>query len=249
MKQKRILTVQDLSCLGKCSLSMSAAILSAMGHEAACLPTALLSTHTGEFKGYTFLNLAEENKNILNHWRNLNLSFDGILVGYLGGLEQIENTISLIKRFGKDAFVVGDPAMADGGELYAGFTEEYVEKMKVLCNMANIITPNADETNLLSGSVSCPIVETGVAKNNEIGVRFQGKEWLKPKFPGHFYGTGDAFSAALISAYMKFGDMDKSIEIALNFVWGSIEKTVQCENKRWYGINFEQNLPYLTSIR
>ena len=98
MKQKRILTVQDLSCLGKCSLSMSAAILSAMGHEAACLPTALLSTHTGEFKGYTFLNLAEENKNILNHWRNLNLSFDGILVGYLGGLEQIENTISLIKR-------------------------------------------------------------------------------------------------------------------------------------------------------
>ena len=139
--------------------------------------------------------------------------------------------------------------MADGGELYAGFTDEYVEKMKTLCNMADVITPNADEAKLLSGFVSCPVIETGVTKKNEIGVRFQGKEWLKPNFSGHFYGTGDAFSAALISAYMKFGEINKSIEIALNFVWGSIEKTVQCENKRWYGINFEQNLPYLTSIR
>lgn len=249
MKQKRILTVQDLSCLGKCSLALSIAVISAMGHEAAALPTALLSTHTSEFEGYTFLDLAEENRKIMAHWETLKLTFDAIYVGYLGSVSQIDNAQELIRRFGKDAVVLVDPVMAENGVLYDRFDQAYVEKMKDLCAQADFITPNPSEKALLGEGLPCKMIETGVRRGQEIGVRCGEKSWFKPYIPGQFYGTGDAFSSAFISVYVQFGDLERAIETALHFVWSSIEMAGREDYDRWYGVPFEQNLTYLANLR
>ena len=249
MEQKRILTLQDLSCFGKCSLSMSIAILSALGHEAVALPTALLSTHTGEFKGFTFLDLAEENRKIIKHWQALNLKFDAILIGYLGSEALIDSAEEIIHVFGKDAVVLVDPAMADNGVLYSGFDKNYVEKMKKLCTLADFITPNVTEADLLGTLDGCTVIETGLAFAHQLGIRCGKKVWTKPAFSGQFYGTGDAFASAFLGTYMKGFSLEKAIETALEFVWSSIEKTLSAHDRYWYGTKFEQNLQFLTNLK
>ncbi len=249
MQQKRILTIQDLSCLGKCSLSLSIAVISAMGHEAVALPTALLSTHTSEFKDYSFLDLASETPKIIQHWKALDLTFDAIYIGYLGSGAQVDNILTLLRILRKNAVVLVDPVMGENGALYDRFDHAYVQKMRTLCQYADIITPNLTEKAFLGTDLPCRVIETGVREGNQIGVRCGDKTWYKPYIPGQFYGTGDAFSSAFISVYMKFGDFERAIEEALNFVWGSIEKTLEEKQKYWYGIQFEKNLAYLVNLK
>ena len=127
----RILAINDISCVGKCSLAASLPIISACGIECNLPPTALLSTHTGGFTGYTFRDLTEDFPPILAHWKKLGLTFDCIYSGYLGSMEQIDLILSIQREFLKEGgFFVVDPVMGDNGNLYAGFTNEYVEKMK-----------------------------------------------------------------------------------------------------------------------
>ena len=248
MKQKRVLTIQDLSCFGKCSLSMSVAILSALGHEAVVLPTILLSTHTSEFENYTFLDLTEETRKITSHFKELNLEFDAILIGYLGKKELIDRASEIITEFGKDATIIVDPAMAENGELYAGFDNEYVEKMKKLCSLAHFITPNTTEAKLLGDIKDCKIIETGIEKDGMVGIKCDGKTWMRPLVPGQFYGTGDAFSSTFTGTYLKGKPIDEAIELSLDFVWNSISMTKDEHKKYWYGTKFEQNLKFLTDI-
>lgn len=249
MKQKRILTMQDLSCFGKCSISMSVAVLSACGHEAVALPTALLSTHTSEFSGYTFLDLALEDYKIIEHFKELNLSFDGILIGYLGSIPLIERAKKIIQIFGENAVVVVDPAMAEHGVLYNGFDMAYVDAMRTLCEMADFITPNTSETELLKEVKGACVLQTGVEKDEKMGIKMNEKEWMLPAFEGQFYGAGDAFSSAFMGLYMKTEQAEKAVEGALNFVWNSISNTLDEKQKYWYGTKFEQNLGYLTNFK
>lgn len=249
MEQKRILTMQDLSCFGKCSISMSVSILSACGHEAVALPTALLSTHTSEFKGYTFLDLSEENDKIIDHFKELGLSFDAIVIGYLGSLSLIERAKKIIEIFGKNAVVVVDPAMAENGALYTGFDMSYVDAMKTLCEMADFITPNTSEVKLLGNVKNVSVLQTGAEIDGKMGIRLNDKEWMLPVVSGQFYGAGDAFTSAFAGLYMKICDVEKAIEGALNFVWESINKTLDEQDKYWYGTKYEQNLGFLTNFK
>ncbi|MFQ9736254.1 MAG: hypothetical protein ACLR06_00015 [Christensenellaceae bacterium] len=125
----RVLAINDISCVGKCSLTVALPVISACGVTCDVLPTALLSTHTGGFDGYTFLDLSDEIPRILTHWEGLGLTFDFIYSGYLGNISQIETVLAVKRKFLKPngKFIV-DPVMGDGGKLYAHFDYHFVEK-------------------------------------------------------------------------------------------------------------------------
>ena len=150
---KRVLTVQDISCVGQCSLTVALPVLSACGVEAAVLPSAVLSTHTGGgFAGYTFRDLTADMPAIAQHWQKEGFRFDAVYTGYLGSGEQITH----VRHIMDTLLVPGgarivDPAMADNGKLYAGFDAAFVEKMKTLAFSADILLPNITEAALLTG--------------------------------------------------------------------------------------------------
>ena len=151
-RQKRVLAIHDISCIGKCSLTVAIPIISAAELECAVIPTAVLSTHTGEFPGYTFRDLTDDIEPICEHWRSFGIGFDAIYTGYLGSAKQISLVRSIIDTFGgegKTVFV--DPVMADAGRLYANFDMAFVSEMRSLCAEADVITPNLTEAAFLLG--------------------------------------------------------------------------------------------------
>lgn len=152
LKQPRVLLIQDISASCRISMNVAAPVVSCLDNWVSILPTALLSTHTGQpFTEYTFLDLTDEMGSILKHWKSLDILFDGILIGYLGSRSQIELVRGIIQTFAKkDAQIVLDPAMGDQGVLYSGFTQEYVEEMAALCKEASVIVPNVTEACFLT---------------------------------------------------------------------------------------------------
>ena len=148
---KRILTVQDISCIGRCSLTVALPILSAMGLETAILPTAVLSTHT-QFQNFTFRDLTEDLNGIFEHWKKENFTFSTVYTGYLGSKEQIEIVLSLFEEYKKSgALLIADPAMGDGGKLYTGFDMEFVRQMARVCANADVVLPNMTEASMMLG--------------------------------------------------------------------------------------------------
>lgn len=147
---KRIITVQDISCVGKCSLTVALPIISAMGVEACVLPTAVLSTHTA-FKGFTFRDLTSDIEPICRHWKDENIQFDAIYTGYLGSFEQLDLMHKLMADFGSTALKIVDPCMADNGRLYPGFTQEFAFAMAKLCGKADVVVPNLTEASFMLG--------------------------------------------------------------------------------------------------
>lgn len=146
MKQKRCLAIHDISCIGRCSLTVALPIISALGFECGVLPTAILSTHTGGFVNYTFDDFTDKIPSILNHWKTLNEKFDVVYSGYLGSKDQIDLVINCFKQVKNDnSILVVDPVMADHGQLYKGFDGEFVKCMAKLCSHANVLTPNITE--------------------------------------------------------------------------------------------------------
>ena len=149
---KRILTVQDISCVGQCSLTVALPVLSACGVETAVLPSAVLSTHTGGFTGYTFRDLTADMPAIAQHWKNAGIGFDAVYTGYLGSAEQVRYVREIMDALLMPGGVrIVDPAMADNGKLYAGFEAAFVEKMKELAFSADYLLPNITEAALLTG--------------------------------------------------------------------------------------------------
>ena len=146
---KRILTIQDISCVGKCSLTVALPIISAFGVETSVLPTAVLSTHTA-FKDFTFRDLTCDMQGIAKHWKEQNISFDALYTGYLGSFEQLNIVSNLIDNFKtKDNFVIIDPVMGDNGSLYVGFDQAFANSMAKLCSKADIIVPNLTEASFM----------------------------------------------------------------------------------------------------
>ena len=148
---KRIVTIQDISCLGKCSLTVALPIISAMGVEAAIIPTAVLSTHT-MFKGFTCKDLDDQIVPITDHWKEQGIKFDGIYTGYLASEAQIQTVMSVIEKLKDNTVVVVDPAMADNGKLYPAFDEAFPKEMAKLCGVADIILPNITEACFMTGT-------------------------------------------------------------------------------------------------
>lgn len=270
---KRIVTIQDISCVGKCSLTVALPIISAMGIETAVIPTAVLSTHTA-FKNFTYRDLTGDLPKIAKHWKQEKFDFDGIYTGYLGSIEQIDMLKEFFKQFKtSENFIFIDPVMADNGKLYAGFDEKFVKEMKELCKMADIIVPNLTEASymlekeykenyseqeikdmLIELSFLGPkyVVLTGVSFNeNKLGVMSYNKEtnkfftYFKEKVPAKYHGTGDIFASTLVGAITNRNTLEEGLKVAVDYVWETINDTYKTNKKDVYGVNFETKIPYL----
>lgn len=264
----RVLAINDISCIGKCSLSVSLPILSACGVTCDLLPTAILSTHTGGFTGYTFKDLTEEIPAILAHWRTLGVRFDYVYSGYLGSIRQIA-LVSQIKRefLASGGKFIVDPVMGDSGKLYAGFPPEYVEKMRELCREADFILPNATEACYLAGtpypseSNEYPIDEvltrlsslcarpivTGIVKKDENAVWYLDETGNKRKYrseniEGFFCGAGDVFASAFVGALASGKAEDQAIALAAEFTTAACRRSAKEVLDKRYGLSFEKEI-------
>lgn len=270
---KRIVSIQDISCIGKCSQTVALPIISSMGVEVAVLPTAILSTHTA-FKNFTFKNLVKELEKIIKHWKEQDFTFDVIYIGYTGTEEILKFVLEFIDTFKTEKnIVVFDPAMADNGKIYTGISYKIIEKMKEVCKKADIIKPNLTESALLLGERykeqysleevrniakklkllgSANIVITGVEKDDKIGaIGFNGEKYyenFEHKYNAKYHGTGDIFTSALTGAIVQGRKMEEAIKIATKFTTEAVRLTYEDENEMQYGVKFEQALPYLIEL-
>lgn len=271
---KKILTIQDISCVGQCSLTVALPIISSFGIETAIIPTAVLSTHTA-FPSWTFHDLTEEMPKIETKWAYLNITFDGFYTGYIGSVKQIEYIESIIHTCSnKEALVVVDPCMADNGKLYAGFDVSFPKEMFHLCQRADIIVPNLTEACLLleipyrdydyeelKGIVidlyqrtNAKVVLTGVRKTeNEIGALFYDGKHMgyhsTEYLPFFFHGTGDCFASCFFGAMMSGHDFGDSTRIACQFTYLAIKNTQKDAKSHFYGVHFEEVLKYITTLK
>ena len=271
---KRIVTIQDISCLGKCSLTVALPIISAFGVEACVIPTAVLSTHT-MFKGFTFRDLTCDMLPILNHWKKEKFEFDAIYTGYLGSFEQLD----IVKKYftelkGENTITVVDPVMADNGKLYAGFTVEFAHEMAKLCAVADYIVPNLTEACFmldkeyiekgysreyikdilvsLANLGAKTAILTGVSfEEGKTGVMGYDKatgeffEYYHNRINASYHGTGDIFSSAFVGGLTKGYTPLEALKVACNFTAKCVEITVNDKNSVDYGVEFELALPEL----
>jgi len=270
--QKRVLSIQDISCFGRCSQTIALPVLSAAGVECAILPTALLSTHTGGYAGFTKLDLTDEMRKILAHWRQLGLKFDAIYSGYLCSVEQMGLIAEAIEYLlAPDGVVLIDPVMGDGGKLYSGFDHDFVPKMRDFAKRADIITPNITEAALLADvallndydmdfvrnlaaklqqMTEKTVIITGVVLDNSIGIfgiTANGKELCKFEAyqNTHIPGTGDAFASATLAAIMKGLSAQDAAYRAVDFAQSSIYDTIAANDiamQSPLGLRFEPSL-------
>ena len=274
MEYKKLLTIQDISCVGQCSLTVALPILSACGHETCILPSAVLSTHTGGFSGFTFRDLTDDMPAIQAHWIKENIKFDGIYTGYLGSQKQVGYVKNILETMGTDnAVKIVDPAFADNGKLYSIFDQEYVAAMRTLCPVADILLPNITEASFLADveykenydeeyiktllsaltKLGCStIVLTGVSyEESKTGVVVYEKGNMRyyehKRIAKGCHGTGDVYASAFTGALMKGKDIFTAAKIAADYTVLCIEKT-QGDPTHWYGVKFETALPDLIGM-
>jgi len=265
---KRILVIEDFSCVGNCSLTSAIPIISAEGHTVCAMPSALLSTQTGGISGFTYLDLASNMLPMYNHWKNLGISFDCVYVGFLGTMECIDNVETILKKEKElGTYICVDPAMADNGKLYAIFDDVYAKRAAQLCSYANIITPNFTEAkiladlglelepnesnasmvlNILKNSSKQDVVLTGVEKDGQIGVALLNKGKITymydKKVNAYVHGAGDVFSSMLIGKLMNGANLEVSTKAAIAFIEDAIDVSVKEKVDLRFGLIFEKLL-------
>lgn len=274
---KRVMSIQDISCIGKCSLTVALPIISAFGIETSIVPTAVLSTHT-QFSNFTFRDLTDDLEPIKEHWLKENFKFDAIYTGYLGSERQIEIVADYFDAFkSENTKIIMDPAMADNGKLYTGFDESFAKKMGSLCKKADIILPNISEAclmlskeypgeeasestimDLLMGldSLGARVsVITGVTLEDGtfgyIGYDSKDKTFFKfgtKKINYKSHGTGDVFASAFTGAYTSGFNYKNALEIAAKYTCACIENSANDPERVNYAVNFELELPYLIEL-
>lgn len=268
MTYKRILTIQDISCVGQCSMTVALPILSACGHEICILPTAILSTHTGGFGKPTVVHLGDALENMWKHWQENGITFDAILVGYLGSLAAVETAGRIIDTMlAPGGISIVDPAMADHGKRYSGLSEEYTRAMETLCRRADIMLPNVTEAASMAGvpyrerpdaeyigeileKLDHPrVVLTGVGyEEGSTGVLVKNGDavfhYTHPKIGKSYHGTGDMFAACFTGALMQEKTPEEAVKIAADFTCRCIANTAE-NPAHWYGVKFETALPEL----
>jgi len=274
MEFKRILTIQDISCVGQCSLTVALPIISACGIETSVLPTAVLSTHTGGFTGFTFRDLTDDIPAIQAHWQKEGIYFDAIYTGYLGSTKQVAYVADVLDSMGNETAVkVVDPAMADGGKLYYGFDDEFVAAMRTLVPRADYLLPNITEACFLAGIPyedrhDREYLDTVIKKLYELGAKnviltgesytegktgfimYDGKEfsdYAHDRISRGCHGTGDIYASAFTGALMNGRGAYDSARIAADFVVEAI-KCSQNDPDHTYGARFEPVLHKLKQM-
>lgn len=261
---KKILAIQDLSCVGQCSLTVVLPILSHYGIETAILPTAVLSNHT-MFNGWSYLDLTAEIDNIYDYWNRNNFSFNAFLLGYLGKKEIVDLCIKAFEKFSANgAKKIIDPVFGDNGKLYGGFDGEYVKEIARFIKYADVIIPNVTEASFLTGKeykqeydlsyieslidglkelTDGIIIITGVQKDGKIGEAIYSDGEIKyvfaEKLPVCYHGTGDVFAAVFTAHYLSGKSLEDSCALAGEFVAKCIRATPP---EHFYGVKFESVL-------
>ena len=272
---KRILTIQDISCLGKCSVTVALPVISAMGVETVILPTAVLSTHT-MFSGFTVKDLTDQLVPITEHWKSQNVTFDAIYTGYLGSAEEIEIVKKIFKDFGgDDTLIFIDPVMADNGKLYPAFDEAYAKLNAGLCGEADIIVPNITEACFMTGMDyrteydeayikelldrlaalgAKVVVLTGVSlsagKTGVYGLDTTTGEtfiYQNDLVDATYHGTGDIFASVAVGALTRGLSRERAFALAADYTADTIKETLRNPKKPWYGVDFEATIPQLVS--
>ena len=270
-RQKRVLAVHDISCVGRCSLTVALPVLSAMGFETSILPTSILSTHTGGFEGYTYRDLSADMNPVADHWRALGLRFDAIFTGWLGTHRHVENLDHLLGAVGPGAELIADPVMGDNGRLYATLDGDYVDAMRRFCGRAELLLPNITEAAILTGTeypypgYNRAWVADMLRRLNDLGPRvavLTGVS-LEPGrigaaamdrcagemlyiddafIPGMWHGAGDVFASALIGAHLLGRPLDKALRLAVRFTARCIRRTRDAGTDERLGLQFEPEL-------
>lgn len=265
---KRIAIIQDLSCIGRCSLGVALSVLPAMGMEAAALPTAILSTHTA-FEGFTFADFTPEAEKIIDHWKALDMRFDAVLIGYLGSTRLIDMTARFLDLFaGADTQVILDPAFADNGALYKGFDAAYVRGVRGLCARADVILPNVSEVcflldipfedsvegslraaegsgALLGGRLKNVLMTSARFGGGQTGLICVGENSFS--YPHELltlscHGTGDLFASVFAGMRVLEHSLEDSARRAADFTRDCIAYSMTCPDHRWYGVDYEPKL-------
>jgi len=265
MSYPKILTIQDISCVGQCSLTVALPIISACGVETCVLPSAVLSTHTGGFSGFTFRDLTEDMPSICAHWQKESIKFDAIYTGYLGSSKQIDYVKDIIRATAKSKSVtVIDPAMADHGKLYVGFDDAFVKAMKSLCADADYLLPNVTEACFLTDTeykteydrayvdllierliaLGCKnVILTGIsyqAGRTGVVVYENGvyAYYEHEMLPNSCHGTGDIYASAFVGSLVRGKTAYDAARIAADYTVECIRETAK-EDNHWYGAKFE----------
>ena len=272
MHQERILAIHDISCVGRCSLTVALTIISSVGIGCSGLPTAVLSTHTGGFTGFTYRDLTEDMVPIDDHWQTLDIKFDAFYTGFLGSFEQIDIVKKLFRDLSHEGTTIYvDPVMADAGKLYSVFGPDFPAGMRQLCEMADVIMPNLTELSFMLGieyregpytrdyiaSVLeqarafgvKQIVLTGISyEKGKVGAVYmdygtgETGEVMRSEIPGYYHGTGDVFSSAFVGTKESGLTLGDAVRAAVNFTVGSIMRTYDAKVDIRYGVNFEAGL-------
>ena len=270
---KRIVSIQDVSCLGKCSLTVALPIISAMGVECSIVPTAVLSTHT-MFSGFTCKDLTDQIEPIAAHWKESGLGFDAVYTGYLASAEQIDYVCAFFDAFRREgSLIVVDPVMADNGKLYPAFGPDFPAQMARVCAKADLILPNLTEASLLTGlpyrtehdegyikemlqalATLGPryVALTGVSfEPDKLGVMYYDKvtgqygSYFTKHLPASFHGTGDVFASTCVGGLMRGLELGDALALAADYTVESIRCTLESPDANWYGVEFERAIPYL----
>jgi len=276
-RQRRVLAVHDISCIGRCSITVALPMLSAAGLETSILPTSILSTHTGGLKGYTYRDLLEDVDPMMDHWKSLGVQFDGIFTGWLGTHKHIRKMHRLLDLFSDtNPRVMIDPVMGDNGKLYATLDEDYVREMRTFCKRAHLMLPNLTEAALLTGTeysaggydrqyiedmlsrlcgMGCEtVVLTGVSlEPGRIGAAAMDATgrafyWDSPFVQGCWHGAGDVFASALLAADIKGKPIEDSLKLAVDFTARCIRRTCDADTDERLGLQFEPELGHLASL-
>ena len=276
MSTPRVAAIHDMSGFGRCSLTVAIPILSAMGIQCCPLPTAFLSTHTGGFEGFTFLDMTDELPKVAAHWKSLNLDFQAIYSGFLGSERQIAMVEDFLRQFrGADTVAVIDPVMGDHGAVYQTYTPAMCAGMARLSELADVITPNLTEAALLlgvpygelpEGEAGCreivkrlsldgrrSVVLTGASTAPELtgamcfDARTGRTEAVQTRrVPQEFHGTGDVFASVLTGALVQGASLPAAARQAVDFVRACAERTAKAGIPMREGVEFEPLLGLLT---
>lgn len=268
----KLLTIQDVSCYGQCSITVALPVISAFGIETAVLPSAILSTHTSGFTDYTVRDLTEDLPAILKHWEKEGIYFDAIYTGFIGSIEQFDYITDIIKsRLKPDGLLFVDPAMADNGEFYNGFDQDFADRMGELCRLGDYVLPNTTEAcyilhrpwkeeftkeemlemaeELMQFTKDHVILKGDTHRQGKLGMIVQGKDKeaefvFNDRIDKMSHGTGDVFASSFVGSVMNGKSPTSAAKIAGEFTKRALEETLDDPTHN-YGVKFERVIPYI----
>lgn len=277
-KEMKIAAIHDISGVGKCSLTVALPVLSACGVETSVMPTAVLSTHTGGFQGFTYIDLTDEMLPMAEHWKSVGCEFDALYTGFLGSVGQIDIIDAIFTMYKRENnLIIMDPVMGDNGTLYQTYTEAMADGIARLCRRTDVVVPNMTEASRILGipykegpytkdyveqvlKGLCALgpkqaVLTGVCFDDEyLGAACrddaldQTDYTLLKKIDGYFHGTGDLFASTLTGGLLNGLTIFEATKIATEYTHMTIVTTSEKSRDPKFGPKFEVHLPWLAQI-